>query len=73
MYFGVIYCKTRNLWLPIALHLFIGICALPYCFTTTAGYPTASLLILVPVYVLLSVYGLRLSKPVNSAPREKAT
>ena len=38
MYFGAIYKKTNNLWLPIILHFIINVCALPYCFTTIQGY-----------------------------------
>ena len=38
IYFGTIYKKTNNLWLPIILHFIIDICALPYCFTTIQGY-----------------------------------
>ena len=30
LYFGAIYKRTNNLWVPIILHGFIDICALPY-------------------------------------------
>lgn len=40
IYFGVIYKKSNNLLIPIILHYFINLCALPYCFTTmTSTYP----------------------------------
>lgn len=58
LYFGVIYKKTENLWLPIVLHLIIDICALPYCFTTMQGYSDISLYIIAPTYILLGVYSL---------------
>lgn len=56
MYFGVIYKKTNNLWLPIILHFVINICALPYCFTTMQGYADISLIIILPLYIALGVY-----------------
>ena len=62
IYFGVIYKKTSNLWLPIILHFFINICALPYCFTTIQGYPIISLIIILPTYMALGTYGLCMMK-----------
>lgn len=58
LYFGMIYKKTDNLWVPIIMHTFIDICALPYCFTTYRGYPDISLGILVCIYVLLGGYSM---------------
>lgn len=58
LYFGMIYKKTDNLWVPIIMHVFIDICALPYCFTTYRGYPDISLGILVCIYVLLGGYSM---------------
>ena len=58
LYFGVIYKKTENLWLPIILHFIIDICALPYCFSTMQGYSDISLYIIAPTYILLGVYSL---------------
>ena len=43
IYFGTIYKKTNNLWLPIILHFIINVCALPYCFTTITTYPNIGL------------------------------
>ena len=57
-YFGMIYKKTDNLWVPMIMHTFIDICALPYCFTTYRGYPDISLGILVCIYVLLGGYSI---------------
>lgn len=58
MYFGTIYKKTNNLWLPIILHFIINVCALPYCFTTTTTYPDISLYIILPTYLLLGIYSI---------------
>ncbi len=58
MYFGAIYKKTNNLWLPIILHFIINVCALPYCFTTVTTYPKISLYIILPTYLLLGIYSL---------------
>lgn len=63
LYFGTIYKRTNNLWMPIILHSFIDICALPYCFTTFSGYKTISLIGLVMIYTLLGIYSIALMKP----------
>lgn len=62
LYFGAIYKKTNNLWLPIILHFIINVCALPYCFTTISTYPNVSLYIILPTYLLLGVYSLYIMK-----------
>ncbi len=62
IYFGAIYKKTNNLWLPVILHFFIDICALPYCFTTIQGYPNVSLYIILPSYLVLGIYSLYILK-----------
>jgi membrane protease YdiL (CAAX protease family) len=62
IYFGTIYKKTENLWISIIMHIFIDICALPYCFTTFSGYKTVSLVCLVLIYTLLGIYSLVLMK-----------
>ncbi len=56
MFFGMVYKKTGNLWLPVIIHFFVDICALPYCFSSMRGYAGLSLCILVPVYTALGVY-----------------
>lgn len=63
LYFGTIYKRTNNLWVPIILHGFIDICAMPYCFTTFSGYKTISLIGLVIIYTLLGIYSIFLMKP----------
>ena len=55
-YFGTIYKKTQNLWVPIVMHSFIDICALPYCFTQNMRYETSTLIILVITYMALTIY-----------------
>lgn len=62
IYFGAIYKKTNNLWLPVILHFIINICALPYCFTTITTYPNISLYIILPTYILLGIYSLYILK-----------
>ncbi len=70
MYFGAIYKKTDNLWLPIILHFIIDICALPYCFTTMQGYSNVSLYIILPAYIILGIYSLHIMKKFNSQKRK---
>lgn len=58
-YFGTIYKRSGNLWVPIIMHSFIDICALPYCFTQNMRYETVSLVILVITYTTLATYCVR--------------
>lgn len=62
IYFGTIYKKTNNLWIPITLHFIIDVCALPYCFTTMQGYANISLYIILPTYIILGIYSLYIMK-----------
>lgn len=62
IYFGAIYKKTDNLWLPVIIHFITDICALPYCFTAVKGYPDISLYIILPVYIAIGIYGLYIMK-----------
>lgn len=50
MYFGTIYKKTNNLWVPIILHFLINVSALPYCFSNISGYVNLTLYIILPTY-----------------------
>lgn len=59
-YFGTIYKKTDNLWVPMIMHSFMDICALPYCFTQNMRYETVSLIILVITYTALAIYSISL-------------
>lgn len=56
MFFGMIYKKTGNLWLPIIIHFLINVCALPYCFSSINGYADLTLYIVVPIYMILGIY-----------------
>ena len=65
MYFGAIYKKTNNLWLPIILHFFANICAIPYCFSSMGeygGYADISLYMILPAYLLLGGYSMWIMK-----------
>lgn len=56
IFFGMIYKKTGNLWLPVIVHFLINVCALPYCFSSIKGYADLTLYIIVPVYIILGIY-----------------
>lgn len=56
MFFGMVYKKTDNLWLPIIIHFLINVCALPYCFSNISGYTNLTLYIIIPVYIILGIY-----------------
>lgn len=58
LFFGVAYKKSGNLWVVIALHWIIDVCALPYCFTTFSGYATISLVFLLAIYIALGAYSI---------------
>lgn len=60
LYFGAIYKKTGNLWVPIILHIVMDFCGVPFCFKAEFAYPIVSLIIMLPVYILLGVYGIRI-------------
>lgn len=56
IFFGMVYKKTDNLWLPVIIHFLINVCALPYCFSSISGYADLTLYIIVPVYIILGIY-----------------
>ncbi len=56
MFFGMIYKRTNNLWLPVIIHFLINVCALPYCFSSISGYADVTLYMIVPVYIILGIY-----------------
>lgn len=56
IFFGMVYKKISNLWLPIIIHFLINVCALPYCFSSISGYADLTLYIIVPVYIILGIY-----------------
>ncbi len=57
VYFGAVYAKTKNLWVPIILHLIINLCGIPFCFSTSNQYPTIALVTCLISYILLGIYG----------------
>ena len=58
VYFGAVYAKTRNLWIPIILHFVVDLCGIPFCFSTSNQYPTIALVACLTAYVLLGIYGI---------------
>lgn len=58
IFFGMVYKKTNNLWVPIIIHFIINVCALPYCFSSIGGYANLTLYIIVPAYIILGIYSL---------------
>ena len=67
IYFGTIYKKTKNLWLPIIIHFIINVCALPNCFSSISTYPNVSSYIILPAYLLLLIYSLYIMKKINKS------
>lgn len=57
IYFGAVYAKTKNLWVPVILHLIINLCGIPFCFSTSNQYPTIALVTCLVSYILLGIYG----------------
>lgn len=58
IYFGAVYKKTNCLWAAIILHAVMDFCGVPFCFSTSSAYPSISLYIILPVYLLLGGYGI---------------
>lgn len=56
IFFGMVYKKTNNIWIPIIIHFLINVCALPYCFSNMNGYAVLTLYIIVPAYIILGIY-----------------
>ncbi len=62
VYFGAVYVKSRNLWVPIILHTIIDLCGIPVCFSSASGYPDIALAVSLVSFVLLGVYGICILK-----------
>ena len=58
VYFGAVYVKTRNLWIPIILHFVVDLCGIPFCFSKSNKYPTIGLVFCLIMYLLLGIYGI---------------
>ncbi len=62
VYFGSVYAKTRNLWVPIILHTIIDFCGIPVCFSAKTGYPDIALAVSLISFVFLGIYGIYILK-----------
>ncbi len=60
VYFGSVYVKTKNLWVPIILHFVINLVGIPFCFSTSNQYPTIALIACLVSYIILGIYGIRI-------------
>lgn len=70
IYFGAVYKKTNCLWVAIILHTVMDFCGVPFCFSTSSAYPTISLYIILPVYLLLGGYGICILRKDNDVLNE---
>lgn len=67
IFFGTVYKKTGNLWVPIIFHFLVNVGALPYQFSTLQGYADLTLYIIVLIYIVLGAYSLyELQKPATT-------
>lgn len=62
VYFGTVYVKTQNLWVPIILHFIVDLCGIPFCFSTSNQYPAIALVTCLISYILLGIYGVYIMK-----------
>ena len=62
IFFGMVYKKTRNLWVPVIFHFLVNVCALPYQFSNIEGYADVTLYIIVLVYIALGIYSIHALK-----------
>ncbi len=62
IYFGAVYVKTRNLWVPIVLHFVIDLCGIPFCFSNVNEYPQISVMMSLVCYMVLGIYGIFILK-----------
>ena len=58
IYFGAVYKKTANLWVPAVLHMLVNLSGILFCFTTTTAFPLVAIWVNVVAFVLLGAYGL---------------
>ena len=66
IYFGTVYVKTRNLWVPIILHFIVNVgTAIIFCFTTSIEYPIMALITCLVAYFGLGMYGISILKKTN--------
>ena len=65
VYFGAVYVVSKNLWVPIILHLIINLCGIPFCFSTSNHYPEIALITCLVSYILLAIYGVYIVRKNN--------
>lgn len=65
VYFGTVYVVSKNLWVPIILHLTINLCGIPFCFSTSNQYPAIALITCLVSYILLAIYGVYIIRKNN--------
>lgn len=65
VYFGAVYVVSKNLWVPIILHLTINLCGIPFCFSTSNQYPAIALITCLVSYILLAIYGVYIIRKNN--------
>jgi len=58
VYFGAVYVKTRNLWIPVVLHFIVDLCGIPFCFSKSNQYPAIGFVCCLLMYLLLGIYGI---------------
>lgn len=66
VYFGAVYVKTQNLWVPITLHFIVDLCGIPFCFSTSNQYPPIALVACLVSYILLGIYGVYIIREKSS-------
>ncbi len=67
VYLGAVYVVSKNLWVPIILHLIINLCGIPFCFSTSNQYPTIALITCLVSYILLAIYGVHIVRKNKSS------
>lgn len=65
VYFGAVYIVSKNLWVPIILHLIINLCGILFCFSTSNQYPVIALIACLVSYISLAIYGVYIIRKNN--------
>jgi membrane protease YdiL (CAAX protease family) len=71
VFLGAVYVKTANLWCPIICHYIINLAGFIYCFSTQTSYPTISLTVIIPLFLVLGIYGVTISLKLANSPEHK--
>ena len=60
VYFGVIYKKTNNLWVPIIMHILVNVFSgMLFCFTTQRTYPQITVILVTVTYLIIGAWSVR--------------